>query len=578
MKKKIFALASIACALTMVMAAGCTVNGDINAGNNSGNNSGNNNGNNNGNTTTPENPNPENPNPENPNPENPNPDEPQIPDQIEGTVIWVIGDSTGCDFSTDKSDAVKYYPRVGFGVHLADYFNDTVTVRNIAWSGRSSKNYVTDEQSKVPYAEYTTNVKEGDYVIIAFGHNDEKAEEARYSNPNGDVNTEGSFQYNLYNYYMKVAEEKNATPILCTPIVRYDSKIASPDTAETAYADGTNTLHVWGGGSDAAGKEYEGGDYAAAVRTLATAKSATLIDNTKLTQAAWKAAGAESINYHARQKEDAKTVDGTHLNAYGAKQVAYMMANAIAGSDCTLKTHVKAGIAAPTKEADLKVNPDYVGDGEYKAPAEWNSIFESADETAGWHASAFGSLGGNPNTTNFEVSGGSTFDVTLSVKNNKGKIAAAEDGYLMYFKQVEASKDFTLSADMTILSLANNNQVGYGLVVRDDMYIDLNETKSSNYVAVGGLGPNSGNATASWTRSDGTLNKNATALNPSTTDTVLALKIEKTGNEYKVYVENELIETYTIDLTGVDKEYVYAGLMACRNASVNFANIKLEIK
>ena len=31
------------------------------------------------------------------------------------------------------------------------------------------------------------------FLIIGFGHNDEKTEPARYTNPNGDYKTEGSF-------------------------------------------------------------------------------------------------------------------------------------------------------------------------------------------------------------------------------------------------------------------------------------------------------------------------------------------------------------------------------------------------
>ena len=60
----------------------------------------------------------------------------------------------------------------------------------------------------------------GDYLLVGFGHNDEKAEDGRYTDPNGAYTTEGSFANSLYENYVKPAQEKGVTVILCTPIVR----------------------------------------------------------------------------------------------------------------------------------------------------------------------------------------------------------------------------------------------------------------------------------------------------------------------------------------------------------------------
>ena len=494
-------------------------------------------------------------------------------------TLWVLGDSTACDFSNDSSDKTKYYPRVGFGVHLGEYFNSEIVVKNIAWSGRSSLSYINDAQSKPKYEEYVAGVKQGDYVIIAFGHNDEKAEADKYSDPTGTTATAGSFKYNLYNYYMKVAADKGATPILATPIVRYDKS--------GAYADSSSFVHTWGGATG-----YTGGDYAQAIRDLATEKNVTLVDNTALTKQAWTTAGANAIKYHAQATKDAATVDGTHLNAYGAKLVAYMMANNLKAGNCSIKNYVKDGIAAPTEANDLKVNTAYV-DAVYSAPTAWTSAYEPTAELAlaipGFHASAFGNIGGAIiDSTTGAVSGNfvvdsSPADVTLEVKGNKGKIASTDDGYLMYFKQIPANKDFTFSADMTVKSVDNNNQVGYGLVVRDDMYIDLNQGGiTSNYVAVGGHRPSGGTASAAWKRESAAI-KYETATTPSTAESKISLKIVKVGNTYSLYTktasDDDFVKVvdYTIELNKVDADYVYAGLMACRNVKVYYENIVLNI-
>ena len=85
-------------------------------------------------------------------------------------VLWVIGDSTLSSFN-DK----YYYPRYGYGTKLAAYLDDAVEVKNIALSGRSSKSYTTEPQ----YKELTGGMQKGDFLLIGFGHNDEKTEEAR---------------------------------------------------------------------------------------------------------------------------------------------------------------------------------------------------------------------------------------------------------------------------------------------------------------------------------------------------------------------------------------------------------------
>lgn len=132
-------------------------------------------------------------------PEQPSkPEQPDVP-SFNAATVWTVGDSTVCSFNDNY-----YYPRYGWGTQLEHYFDSSLTVKNLALSGRSSKSYVQEEQ----YQTLMQGMKAGDYLFVGFGHNDEKADEGRYTNPNGNYLTEGSFANSLYVNYVKPAAGK----------------------------------------------------------------------------------------------------------------------------------------------------------------------------------------------------------------------------------------------------------------------------------------------------------------------------------------------------------------------------------
>lgn len=90
-------------------------------------------------------------------------------------------------------------------------------------------------------------------MLIGFGHNDEKTEEARFTSAQGDYKTAGSFAASLYDNYIVPAQKAGCQVILCTPIVRRTK------TGEWNAQD----LHV----TQDFGT-YPGGDYPQAVREL----------------------------------------------------------------------------------------------------------------------------------------------------------------------------------------------------------------------------------------------------------------------------------------------------------------------
>ena len=203
-------------------------------------------------------------------------------------VIYVIGDSTASVYSQ------SVYPRMGWAQPLQDYFQlACAKIEDKALSGRSSKSFY-DEGAWTPIK---SALRPGDFVLIQFGHNDEKTEDApRHTDPFG------SYQQYL-GRYIDDALGASATPILLTSIER----------------------NKWSGGKLVATH----GDYPAAMRQLAAARKLTLIDMTSLTHAYFERLGqaattklfmnlasGEHPNYPQGNADD------THLQEKGARKVA----------------------------------------------------------------------------------------------------------------------------------------------------------------------------------------------------------------------------------------------------------------
>ena len=262
-----------------------------------------------------------------------------IPTEQKIVRVFIVGDSTGSPFND-----TSYLPRFGFGTKVQDYLEkDKACVINLAVSGRSSVSFITDYSSAKNYAILKENIRAGDYLIIAFGHNDEKLEDARYSNPNGSKESNGSFKYSLFEHYVKLAQSVNAIPILVTPIVRY-----SPAGDYSGI-----TAHI----TETSGK-YEGGDYPKAIRELGSEVGVTVVDQTENTKKLYKALGEKATLFLAQNTPDISTLDKTHLNAYGASQIAYMLVTDLATKDEGFKKLVIANPKEPS--IALRVpNPNY---------------------------------------------------------------------------------------------------------------------------------------------------------------------------------------------------------------------------
>lgn len=122
------------------------------------------------------------------------------------TIYWA-GDSTV------KQNTIATYPQTGIGQMFERFVKPhEVRVENHAENGRSTKSFI-DEGRLAPIYDRLTK---GDFLFIQFGHNDEKPEDpTRYADP--DV----GFPEHLEKF-VNVARNKGATPVLITPVTRFN--------------------------------------------------------------------------------------------------------------------------------------------------------------------------------------------------------------------------------------------------------------------------------------------------------------------------------------------------------------------
>ena len=113
--------------------------------------------------------------------------------------IHTIGDSTMADYDQAEPDQKGMY---GWGQVFGDYFSKGMTVKNWGDRGESARSFYRKFWSKTK-----TEIKKGDYVLIQFGHNDQKS-----------VTTDVYREY--LSRFICETRELGATPILVTSICR----------------------------------------------------------------------------------------------------------------------------------------------------------------------------------------------------------------------------------------------------------------------------------------------------------------------------------------------------------------------
>jgi lysophospholipase L1-like esterase len=223
-------------------------------------------------------------------------------------TIHTIGDSTMEQKATDSVSNPN--GQRGWAQMLPQFVTNGALINDRAKSGTSSKTFYEDKDASGNYRFWFTvkpQIKAGDYVIIQFGHNDEK-DGGWQSVHNGTaytgIGTNPWEQYTRYLCaYVNEVRALGATPILMTPIVR------NGWTGTSISASSAHNI-----GADSIGRPI---DYPAAMRKVADSLKVALIDHTLLTKAYCESIGASqttSLIYNVG--------DGTHLGIFGATTYA----------------------------------------------------------------------------------------------------------------------------------------------------------------------------------------------------------------------------------------------------------------
>jgi len=120
-------------------------------------------------------------------------------------TIFMIGNSTMANKPFKDGN-----PEKGWGQVFPIYFNEGVSIENYAVNGRSTKSFIDEGR----WENVLNKIKPGDYVIIEFGHNDEKKDD-----PKRFADANSNYRWNLEKF-VDETRQKNGIPILATPIVR----------------------------------------------------------------------------------------------------------------------------------------------------------------------------------------------------------------------------------------------------------------------------------------------------------------------------------------------------------------------
>lgn len=217
--------------------------------------------------------------------------------------VFTIGDST----MAQKSSATER----GWGMLFPNFVDASlVTVSNHAADGRSTKSFIDEGRWNAVLGQ----LSEGDYLLIQFGHNDEKTDASLQTDP------QTTYKQNLAKF-IDEARAKGANPVLLTPIVR------------RIFGSDGNIIN-----------EHEA--YAEAMRELATELSAPLIDMTLLSSQYENIAGivgSRSLHEYFPGSE----IDNTHICQLGAYVTARCVSEQI-GANSAIK------IALNSKPASLE--------------------------------------------------------------------------------------------------------------------------------------------------------------------------------------------------------------------------------
>lgn len=481
--------------------------------------------------------------------------------------LFVVGDSTLAAFQDPY-----FYPRYGYGTMLNNVFKN-VDIINLALSGRSARSFIKETN----YKRLIEELSSGDFLWIGFGHNDEKAEDRlRFSDARLPKTNPASFTYFLNEYYLKPAKRVGAIPVLCTPICRLDENNEyTKDSAHiTPYGnykgeilklgEETNTLVL--NLTDATKERFEALGYAKASKYFAVI--------------------AGKLDKNEKLVPNLTTLDKTHLNLLGAKYIAYLAAILIQKTDHPLKNFLSEKIMEPTIE-NFTPNPNYIVK-RYSAPKlkNYHPLDNFKTQTQGWYGTAFGASIGDISCSGFIAKEDKPlhFIVGQSGPKLQGQLSLTSDGFAFCFRQIPVEYNFSLSTKARILKVSQTKQSGFGIMLRDDCYINQQTTSeliTSNYVAAG-LVTTDTSINPIFYKENVTLHKEAPLLEFFYQETEeVVLKLIRIGQSIECFIEyqNKTYEKvlFDFDLLQIDQDYMYLGFFGTKGTLVEFFDVQFDL-
>ena len=245
------------------------------------------------------------------------------------TTIFIIGDSTAANKDISKGKLER-----GWGMALQCYFDDNIMVDNHAVNGRSSLSFFNEGR----WDKVLEKMKPGDYVIIQFGHNDEKPKADRHTDPGS------TFDYMLARY-VRETREHGGIPVLMNCVVRRNFFVNAPENDDDeklrtqTFKDGVKMVE-----GDTLIDTH--GLYRVAPRDVAQRMNCHFVDANQITHDLEQGLGTEaSKRLHMWFLPDTEPTepkgkqDNTHYNIYGAQQVARLLADALCEEVPVLKKY-----------------------------------------------------------------------------------------------------------------------------------------------------------------------------------------------------------------------------------------------
>jgi len=209
-------------------------------------------------------------------------------------TIFLLGDSTVCDQPLE--------PYASWGQMLTRFFGSNVAIANNAESGESLRSSLGAKRLD----KVLSVMKPGDYLLIQYGHNDEKEK-------GEGVGAFTTFKASL-KYFVEEAKKKGGIPILITPVQR-----------RTFGENGKLT--------------NSHGDYPQAVRQAAKEESVPLIDLNAMSTKLYEALGKDGSGVLFKQG------DGTHHNNYGAYELAKCIVQGIKANKLPMAKYLVNGLS-----------------------------------------------------------------------------------------------------------------------------------------------------------------------------------------------------------------------------------------